>query len=199
YLQVRYGFQKNLDQYGQSSLAAPNSLGTTTNDYKSILAGHTAQLSSNRVNEFLFQWTKFANVIAADSTDPYLYYPSGAHQGQNVNTPQTTNQKKYQYKDDFSWSSQLGQSHHDFKAGLQYINEPTLGGDFTVGTAGQYTLTEDRIGSPVQQIVVTGGFSGVSTPIKQYNAYFQDDINITPRLTVNAGLRYDLWTGFDLD
>src|SRR5438105_8132768 len=131
YLQVRYGFQKNLDKYGQSSLAAPDSLGTTTNDYKSVLAGHTAQLSANRVNEFVFQWTKFANAITADSLNPYIYYPSGAHQGQNINTPQTTNQKKYQYKDDFSWSSQLGSMHHDFKVGLQYVDEPTLGGDFT--------------------------------------------------------------------
>ena len=29
--------------------------------------------------------------------------------------------------------------------------------------------------------------------------YFQDDWRVTDRLTVNAGLRYDLVTGFDLD
>jgi len=199
YLQVRYGFQKNTSKYGQSSLAAPNSLGTTTNDYKSLLAGHTAQLSSNRVNEFVFQFTKFANVIAADSTDPYIYYPSGAHQGQNVNTPQTTNQKKYQYKDDFSWSSQLGSMHHDFKTGFQYIDEPTLGGDFTVGTTGQYSLKSDTVGSPVVSILINGGFSGDSTPIKQYNGYIQDDIGVNRNLTINAGIRYDLWTGYDLN
>src|SRR5205085_1946533 len=48
-------------------------------------------------------------------------------------------------------------------------------------------------------ILINGGFSGDSTPIKQYNAYFQDDISINKNLTVNAGLRYDLWTGYDLD
>jgi hypothetical protein len=199
YLQVRYGFQKNIDKYGQSSLAAPDSLGTTTNDYKSILAGHTWQVGSNRVNEFVFQWTKFANAITADSLNPYIYYPSGAHSGQNVNTPQTTNQKKYQYKDDFSWSSQLGSMHHDFKAGAQYVNEPTLGGDFTTGTAGQFSLKDDKVGSPVTGIIVNGGFFGDSTPIKQYNYYFQDDIGVNRNLTVNAGLRYDLWTGYKID
>jgi hypothetical protein len=199
YLQVRYGFQKNLDKYGQSSLVAPDSLGTTRNDYKSVLASHTAQLSSNRVNEFLFQWTKFANSITADSNNPYIYYPSGAQLGQNINTPQTTNQKKYQYKDDFSWSSQLGSMHHDFKAGLQYINEPTLGGDFTTGTSGQFSLKDDQVGSPVVSIIVNGGFFGDSTPIKQYNGYVQDDIGVSKNLTLNAGIRYDLWTGYDLN
>jgi hypothetical protein len=199
YLQVRYGYQKNADKYGQSALAAPNSLGTVSNDYKSLLAGHTWQVGANKVNEFLFQYTKFANAITADSQDPYIYFPSGAHSGQNINTPQTTNQKKYQYKDDFSWSTQFGAMHHDFKMGAQFINEPTLGGDFTSGTTGQYSLKNDVVGSPVVQIIKYGGFSGDSTPIKQYNAYFQDDIGVNKNLTINAGIRWDNWTGFDLN
>lgn len=199
FLQVRYGYQKNADKYGQSALAAPTSLGTVANDYKSLLGSDTWQIGSNRTNEFLFQYTKFANAITADSQDPYIYYPSGAHLGQNVNTPQTTNQKKYQYKDDFSWSTQMGSMHHDFKVGGQYINEPTLGGDFTVGTTGQFTLLNDALGSPVENILFNGGFSGDSTPIKQYSGYFQDDIGVNKNLTVNAGLRWDSWTGFDLN
>jgi hypothetical protein len=199
FLQVRYGYQKNSDKYGASALTAPTALGTISNKYSSILAGHTWQLSNDRLNEFVYQYTDFKNLISADSDDPYIIFPSGAASGQSPNTPQSTLQKKHQFKDDFSWSSQLGGRRNDFKAGLQYINEPTLAGDFTVGTTGTYTLLEDRIGSPVNSIVFTGGFSGVSTPIKQYNTYFQDDIAINPRLTINAGLRYDLWTGFDLD
>ncbi|MEO8033130.1 MAG: TonB-dependent receptor [Acidobacteriota bacterium] len=199
YLQVRYGYQKNTDKYGASSLTAPSALGTIANKYSSLLAGHTWQLANDRLNEFVFQHTDFKNLISADSNDPYVLYPSGAASGQSPNTPQSTLQKKNQFKDDYSWSSQLFGRRNDFKAGFQYINEPTLAGDFTVGTTGTYTLDEDRIGSPVQSIVFTGGFSGVSTPIKQYNTYFQDDLTVNPRLTVNLGLRYDLWTGFDLN
>ena len=199
YLQVRYGYQKNSDKYGASSLAAPSSLGTTLNKYSSVLAGHTWQLGGSMLNDFVFQHTKFDNFIGADSELPYIYYPSGAHSGQNVNTPQSTHQIKNQFKDDFSWSNDMFGRRNDFKVGANYINEPTLSGDFTVGKTGQFTLVDDKLGSPVQSIIYFGGFSGSSTPIKQYNFYGQDDVAVTPRLTVNLGLRYDLWTGYDLD
>jgi hypothetical protein len=199
YLQVRYGYQKNSDKYGAAPLTAPTALGTTTNKYWSLLAGDTWQVSSNKLNDFVFQRTDFKNLISADSQLPYIYFPSGANSGQSPNTPQSTFQKKWQFKDDFSWSNSLFGARNDFKAGVNYINEPTLAGDFTVGKTGQFNLLEDRVGSPVESILYNGGFSGVSTPIKQYNFYGQDDIGVTSRLTVNVGLRYDLWTGFDLN
>src|SRR4029077_9020919 len=77
YLQVRYGYQKNSDKYGASPTSAPNSLGTVTNDYKSLLVGHTWQVGTEALNEALFQYTKFINTISADSNDPSLIFPSG--------------------------------------------------------------------------------------------------------------------------
>src|SRR4051812_17129470 len=199
FLQVRYGYQKNSDKYGASPLAAPNSLGTVTNKYSSILAGHSLQIGSDTLNEFVFQYTKFNNTISADSTDPYLYFPSGAHSGQNVNTPQSTNQTKYQYKDDFSFTRNLFGRTNNFKVGGNYIHEPTLGGDFTTGTSGQFSFTADSINSPIRDITFFGGFAGDDTPVNQYSGFFQDDILANDRLTINVGLRYDYWTGFDLD
>ena len=35
--------------------------------------------------------------------------------------------------------------------------------------------------------------------MKQFGMYIQDDWRVNDRLTVNAGLRYDVVTGFDLD
>lgn len=199
YLQVRYGYQSNDDKYGASPLAAPDGLGTISNDYESILASHTVQIGTDKVNEFLFQWTSFDNLISADSNDPLIYYPSGFHTGQNLNTPQSTHQRKYQYKDDFSWSTTLGGRRHDWKFGAAYLHEPSLGADFSTGLAGQYTAAEDRIGSPITLIQIFGGFLGIETPIDQYSAYVQDDIYLSDRLTLNVGLRYDYWEGFDLD
>ncbi len=199
YLQVRYGYQKNSDKYGASPLAAPDALGTVTNKYSSLLAGHTLQLGGDRLNELVFQYTKFNNAITADSNSPTLYYPSGFFQGQNINTPQTTNQTKYQFRDDFSWSMDLGGQRHDFKTGVNYVHEPTLGGDFSTGVNGQFSLLEDRAGSPVSDITIFGGFFGDDTPVDQYSVYFQDDWSVNDRLTLNVGLRYDYWDGFDLD
>ena len=199
FLQVRYGYQKNSDKYGVSAVILPSALGTITNKYHSILAGHTWQLSPDKVNEFLFQDTHFKNAITADSNDPTIIYPNGTSLGQSINAPQSTVQLKRQYKDDFAWSQNLASMRHDFKVGANYIDEPILGGDFTVGTNGQYTLTTDKQGSPVADITIFGGFFGNKTPIKQYNYFAQDDITVNRHLVINAGLRYDLWKGFDLD
>jgi hypothetical protein len=199
FLQVRYGYQRNSDIYGASPGVLPSALGTLTNDYHSILLGHTWQIGSNKVNDFIFQDTHFKNAILPTSSDPALIYPGGVSVGQSVNTPQTTTQIKRQYKDDFAWSTTLGQMRHDFKAGLNYIDEPLLGGDFSTGTSGQYTLRDPVKGSPVVDIAIFSGFAGYNTPIKQYNYYGQDDISVNKKLTLNVGLRYDLWKGFDLN
>jgi hypothetical protein len=199
YLQVRYGYQKNSDKYGASPLSTPDSLGTVTNKYNSILASHSLQIGSDSLNELLFQYTKFDNAITADSTAPYLYFPSGAHSGQNINTPQTTSQTKYQYRDDYSFTRSLWGRSNNFKAGVNYIHEPTLGGDFTTGTSGQYSYKTDDPNSPIVDITIFGGFSGEQTPIDQYSVYFQDDLLASDRLTVNLGVRYDYWDGYDLD
>ncbi len=200
YLQVRFGYQKNADKYGASPGATPDSLGTVANKYYSILGGHSAQLGSTALNEFLFQYSKFNNTISPDSKNLTIYYPSGIHSGQNINTPQSTNQVKYQFKDDLSFSRDIGGQRHDFKVGLNVIHEPTLGGDFSTGVdAPLFSLKEDRVGSPVIDITRFGGFFVDSTPVNQYSAYVQDDWRPGARVTVNVGLRYDLWTGFDLD
>jgi len=199
YLQVRYGYQKNTTKYGQGSLSAPDSLGTTLNEYQSVLAGHSFQIGSDSLNEFVFQYTKFNNTITADSNEPYLYFPSGAHSGRNVNTPQSTNQTKYQYKDDFSFTRTIADRANNFKAGFNYIHEPVLGGDASTGTTGQFSFLDDDRSSPVVDITFFGGFNGNTTPVDQYSVYAQDDMLLSDRLTLNVGLRYDYWDGYDLD
>ncbi len=199
FIQVRYGYQKNSDKYAAFSYVAPTGWGTIANDYKSVLANHSLTIGGDKLNEFVYQWTRFNNAITADSNDPNLYFPSGVQSGQNVNTPQTTVQEKSQFKDDFSWSSNLGGRRNDFKVGVNYIHEPILGGDFTTGTTGRYDMLNDSATSPVRSITINGGFFGDQTPVDQYSFYGQDDLHFSDQLTVNLGIRYDKWTGFDLD
>ncbi len=199
FLQVRYGSQENADKYGASPLAHPTGLGTLVNEYESLLGGWNSQIGGEMLNEFLFQYSSFDNIISADSDDPFVLYPSGFFTGQNINTPQSTHQRKRQWKDDFSFTQTIAGDRHDFKVGINYIDEYSLGGDFTVGTKGQFTASEDRLGSPIVDIQFNGGFAGNETPTEQKSAYLQDDWAVTDRLTLNLGVRYDYFTGFDLD
>jgi hypothetical protein len=199
-LSVRFGFQKNSDKDNAGPLSAPDALGTIANKYYSVLASHSSQLRNSMFNEFVFQYTNFNNSILADSTNPTIAYPSGALSGQDINTPQTTEQVKWMFKDDLSFSRTLMGSSHDFKIGTLIVHEPTLGGTFSTGVdAPQYTMLLDSPTSPVTDITQYGGNFADSTPVNQYSFFAQDDWRPMAALTINLGLRYDLWTGFDLD
>ncbi|HEY6929030.1 MAG TPA: TonB-dependent receptor, partial [Thermoanaerobaculia bacterium] len=200
FLQARFGYQKNSDKYGAAPTNTPDNLGTVNNKYTSILTGWQSQVSAKSLNEFVFQYTKFDNTISPDSNNPTIYFPNGVISGQNFNTPQSTHQTKYQFKDDFNYSTEIAGQSHDFKFGINFIHEPNLSGDFSTGVANpQFTVSDNSVTAPVTNITQNGGFFGQSTPVNQYSIFLQDDWRPNRRLTVNAGIRYDLWLGFDLD
>ena len=122
--------------------------------------------------------------------------------GYNSNTPQTTEQKKWQFRDDFSWhKTGMGGLGHDFKVGVNFINEPRLYVTFSSGSTDYAYNHLDQRSRTARSARITRNKPGASAnlPMKQFGMYFQDDWRVTDRLTVNAGLRYDLVTGFDLD
>ena len=90
--------------YGASPQTPPNGWGTSENSFNSINLNHNWVLGGSKLNEFIFQYADFRNHIGANSTDPYELFPNGVSVGQSPNTPQTTEQKKWQFRDDFSWS-----------------------------------------------------------------------------------------------
>ena len=95
---------------------------------------HNWVLGGSKLNEFIFQFADFANHIASRSSDPNETFPNGVTIGANGTTPQTTEQKKYQFRDDFSWHvSGMGGLGHDFKVGVNFINEPRLFITFNTG------------------------------------------------------------------
>ncbi len=199
-LQARFGLQDTSgEKYSASPLSTPSNLGTINSEYKSLLLGHTAVLGNETLNELVVQWTDFNNSISADSPQPLRTFANGVADGQNTNTPQATIQEKWQFKNDFSFSRELGGSRHNFKTGINYAHVPTLGGDLSAGTAGQYTFLGNSQDSPITNIQFFSGEFRFDTPVDQYSVYFQDDWHVTPHLTLNVGLRYDYWDGFDLD
>ena len=198
-LQGRYGSQKYSDVYNANPLSAPDNVGILNSQYYSFLTGHTAQLGASAVNDFVYQYTTFENSIGPVTDAPLQTFANGVNTGANVNTPQTTEQLKHQFKDDLGWSTTIGGARHDFKAGVNWIHEPTLGGTFSSLLNGRYTYVGNDPALGIRQIEFNSGFSSFAVPVDQYSIYLQDDWQLTSKLQLNLGLRYDLWKGFDLD
>ena len=180
---------------------APNNWGQSTNEFNSINLNHNWVLGGGKLNEFIFQYADFANAITANSGDPQHTFNNGVRVGQNTNTPQATQQEKYQFRNDFSFSKAgWGGVGHDFKAGVNFINEPRLFLTFTEGTSDYaYTHADNTLNGPLTAVTINGGLAEANIPLKQYALYFQDDWRVNNRLTLNLGLRYDLITGYQID
>jgi len=201
YLSVRYGYNKNNQPYGVDPLVPPNGWGESTNKFNSINANHNTVLGGAKLNEFIFQYADFDNAITANSLDPSQTFPNNVSIGQSVNTPQATQQKKYQFRNDFSWHmAGMGGLGHDFKVGANFINEPRLFLTFNTGTGGYaYNHLDNTVNGPLSAVSLNGGAAEANTPMKQYALFVQDDYRVTDKLTLNLGLRYDLVTGMAID
>jgi hypothetical protein len=201
YLSIRYGRNTNSQVYNAGTRFVPNNWGDSTNEFNSINVNHNWVLGGSKLNEFVFQYADFGNHIDARTIDPLQTFPNGVQIGANTNTPQTTEQKKYQFRDDFSWSvTGMGGQGHAFKAGLNYIHEPHLFVTFSSGSSDYtYTHLTNDINGPISAVSRNKPGSSANLPMNQYGMYIQDDWRVNDRLTVNAGLRYDLVSGFELD
>ncbi len=202
HLSVRYGRNNNSQPYGAARNSTFDNWGDSKNTFNSINLNHNFVIAGGRLNEFIFQYADFANNIASRSSAPNEAFPNGVTTGANGNTPQTTEQKKYQFRDDFSWHvTGKGGIGHDFKVGVNFINEPRLFITFNTGKGATfYTHLDNTLTGPISTVVISDGDAEANIPTKQFAWYFQDDWRVTDRLTVNAGLRWDLVTGIsDID
>jgi hypothetical protein len=201
YLAVRYGRNNNSQPYGAAVNNTVDNWGDSTNKLNSFNINHNWVMGGSRLNEFIFQVADFSNQITSRSSAPNDTFPNGVTIGANGNTPQTTQQKKYQIRNDFSWhKTGMGGLGHDFKVGVNFINEPRLFITFNTGKGAIFNthLTNDLNG-PISTVTVSDGDSSANIPTKQFATYFQDDWRVSDRLTVNWGIRYDITTGIQFD
>lgn len=196
----RFSFQDNKSPNDQVTNPARTDLSggnRTSNRLYSFLANHTYNFSPTSLNQFVFHFQDFKNEILPNAEGLTLNFPGGISIGQNANTPQSTLERKYQFRDDIS----LIRGNHTIKFGGNYIHT-ILDGYFYFGTRG-YNLTFRF--SPTQ-IMADGGFNrpdllqsltyndGASSHyqvIDQLAFYVQDDWKISRKLTLNVGLRWD--------
>ncbi|MCA1649935.1 MAG: TonB-dependent receptor, partial [Acidobacteria bacterium] len=198
YLSVRYGHNTNSQPYGTDPQTPPSAWGQSENKLKSFNVNHNWVLGGSRLNEFIFQVAVFRNHIAPGSLEPFQSFPNGVAVGQSPNVPQTTEQTKWQFRDDFSWHvTGMGGIGHEFKVGVNFINEPRLFLTFNSGTNDYaYAHLDNSLTGPISDVSRNGD---ANVPTKQTGLYVQDDWRVSDRLTLNLGLRYDLNTGFAID
>jgi hypothetical protein len=201
YLSVRYGYNDNSQTYGASPNSPPENWGLSKNTFHSVNANLNTSMGNGKLNEFVFQYSYFLNHISENSNLPTETFPNGVTVGQSVNTPQTTEQHKYQFRDDFTWVK----GSHEFKVGASFIYEPVLDITFSTGQQPNYTHLGDSRNSPISNIGYNGSIGGSgggnigSIPNNQYAFYLQDTWRIGSKLLLDLGLRYDLVTGFAFD
>jgi hypothetical protein len=202
----RYAFQKNDSPNDQFDPGQPADLAggnTNTNKLTSFVVNHTFTYSPRVLNQFSFQYQNFENNILGVTSDPNIIFPS-VQSGANVNVPQQTKERKFQFRDDISVLS----GKHGLKFGMNYIHT-LLTGFFFFGANGyQITFFDDPLvirnntngkypqgfATPgaVNEITFNTGAGDTSQPpFHQLAFYVQDDYKITPRLTLNLGLRWD--------
>jgi len=183
---------------GTQDLTAGN---FTTNHLQIANFTLTSQLANSAVNQFTVGWQYWNNLIDTHINAPLITFPS-AQFGTNGNVPQQSFQRKWQFRDDFSKT--MGR--HTLKGGVDFIHNPVEGGFFKFNE----TLELDYGANPSDIVSDTATYpQGFATPgaivgmsfstgdpkfivaTKQLGFYFQDDWKVTPRLSLNLGLRWD--------
>jgi hypothetical protein len=200
YLAVRYAGNQNTQPSNAGLRNAPESWSTSRNEYNSVNGNHNWILGNSGLNEFVVQYSTFTNRIPRSSNGPALLFPNAVRAGANPIAPQSTEQQKWNLRDDVTWTfSGVGGLGHDLKAGLNWIHEPRLFTSTESLFSGQYTMTANSLTAPVREIMVVGGAAAVNLPLDMFGVYVQDDWRLSDRLTLNLGLRWDYVSGLPID
>ena len=207
-LTFRYSLQDENDVAPSSlnrAIGSASERQESTNNTHSVFTNYTRVLSPRAVNSFNFSFSNFDNHIDPVSIGPQLTFPS-IQDGASFRVPQATKQRRFQFSDTVT----LLHGNHSFRFGgdVQRVR-----GDFDlrVFQQGRVELIEDfpdfdrngdgRVDDNDLVFAVTLRSAHPTEPLlipdasNTYLAGFvQDDWRVSPQLTLNVGLRYELDT-----
>lgn len=206
---VKWAEQTNNALNDQAGITDESSGNFTKNTLYQGTFGLNSTISPALVNQVTFAYQYWNNLIDSGTFAPFLIFPgAGVTFGTNPNIPQQSIQKKYQFKDDMF----LTAGNHGFKYGIDFVAIPKLGGFFRTPPTPNLTfldnpsvIVSDKTKYP-QGFATPGAVSALTAasgdPAFDYHntsslgVYFQDDWKVSPRLTLNLGVRYDLDINF---
>jgi len=213
--------QTGLEVEGQDQPFGQNAYSRTSQQAFRDVTGmlqDTWTIGNNKVNEFRFQYARrglsyFYNTAIPGGSDPAVNIPGYAYFGREPYSYIQRIEQRYQFTDNFSWT--IGR--HGTKFGVDFNYLP-LTATFTVNYGGVYdfgAFSASSLGfvnpnpsalpdfpqlSAVQAYGagLPGDFiQGLGSPSDSFRnvpigAFWQDSWRISPRVTLNYGLRYDV-------
>lgn len=200
-LSVRYNANRfngiNFENSGAQS--AEEHTGNSDVKTANFSGNHTWTLSPVQILESRLTYTRDDQPGAANSTSPEAIIRQGGSNvmsiGRNSFSPRYTNAKTLQWAESLSWI----RGNHTYKFGVDYINQ-RIDNFFPGNFSGSYTFNSYADFWNKVPASFTQAFAGANTdgPLTKPNvnelAFFvQDSWRATSRLTLNYGLRYDLF------
>jgi len=179
------------------SVPQPQFFAFAANDNRKITLSDVWMLSNSVVNEFRASYSRFVNGttlegLAATFPNVEVAEGLGVQIGPLSNLPQGRIMNQYQLQEQIS--KLYGR--HSIKAGAEY-RWYTSTNDFLQNSRGIYYYTT-LTNLVLDQVPANDQLQGIGSGVTSLNAkniamFVQDDFKLTPRLTVNAGLRYEYY------
>ena len=200
-LSVRYNANRfvgqNFENGGFNSAAEHTGNSNVTTD--NIAASHTYILGAHGVLESRFVFTRDDEPGAANSTAPEAIIRQAGQVvmqiGRNNFSPRYTNGKTYQWVESYSHIS----GPHTFKFGVD-MDFQKIGNFFPGNFSGSFSFNSYADFASRNAATFTQAFAGAGTNgplsnpnVNEYALYAQDSWRATNRLTLNYGIRYDLF------
>ncbi len=167
------------------------------NDNKKVTFSDIWVINNSMVNEFRASYSRFINGttlegIAATFPNVEITGGLGVQIGPLSNLPQGRTMNQYQLQEQVS--KLIGR--HSLKAGAEYRWYTSIN-DFLQNSRGIYYYT-NLSNFLLDQVPANDQLQGIGSGVTSLNAknvavFVQDDFKLSPRLTVNAGLRYEFF------
>ena len=189
---------------------------TSQQTYRDVtgVAQDTWTIGNNKVNELRFQYARrglsyFYNTQIPSGSDPAVNIPGYAYIGREPYSYIQRVEQRYQFTDNFSWT--IGRHQTKFGVDFNYLPITAI---FTVNYGGVYDfggVSAANLGISVPGLNIPGlsavqaygaglpsdFIQGLGSPSDSFSnkplgVFWQDSWRVTPKLTLNYGVRYDV-------
>jgi outer membrane receptor protein involved in Fe transport len=197
-LSLRYNHQgfTGVNNENNGTLSAEEHSGDSLVKSDTFSGTLISTLTQRAVNEFRFQLARDKEPGQANSDAPEAVINTGGGNlniGRNNFSPRETTIKRVQFIDNISYL----QGRNNWKAGVDF-NFDRIFNFFPGLFGGSYTFPSYAAFAANTPSAFTQNFAGAGTTggttkpnLAEYAFFAQDDVRVTPKLTLNLGVRYD--------